>query len=166
MGNLLSLVAGWKGYVAAALVSGLLASTATWRVMSWREGAQETKFAVQQIKLVDRDIQINMSLGDVIVKGLEIVNTETVRTVREIPQHVTPEIDSHYPVPLGFVRVWNAQTGGTVPPAPSGSDADPSGTPISAVAYAHAKDTDTIKKCELALDSWWSWYDQHKAARQ
>lgn len=166
MGNLLSLVTGWKGYLAAALVSGLLASTATWRVMSWREGAQETKFAVQQIKLIDKDLQINLQLGDLVVKGVQVINTETVQIVREIPQHVTPEIDSHYPVPLGAVRMWNAQTGGTVPPAAAGSDADPSGTPISAVVYAHAQDTDTLKKCELSLTAWWDWYDQHKAARQ
>ncbi len=163
---MLRFLLGWRGYVAAALVSGLLASVATFRVMSWREGANEAKFAVQQIKLIDKDLQINLALGDVTIKGLEVINTETVRFVREIPEHVTPEIDRSHPVPLGFVRVWNEQTGGTVPPASAGSDADPSGTNLSAVAYAHATDADTIKRCELGLTAWWQWYDQHSAVRK
>lgn len=166
MGNLLSLVTGWKGYVAAALVAGLLASTATWRVMSWREQAHQTQAAVQQIKLTDKDIQINMDLGPVVVKGLQIIATETVRREREIPQHVTPEIDRAYPVPLGFVRMWNDAAHGPIPGPAAGGDADPSGVPISDVARAHNEDASTLDSCRLALNTWWAWYDQHAAARK
>lgn len=166
MTRLLSFFGGWQGWLALIMAGLLAGSLGTWRVMSWREGAQETKFAVQQIKLTDKDIQINVDLGPLVVKGLQIITTETVRREREIPQHVTPEIDRQYPVPLGFIRVWNDGAHGPIPSPTSGSDADPSGVPLSDVASAHNEDAATLDTCRLALNTWWAWYDQHAAAHK
>lgn len=132
----------------------------------FNKGAASVKVAqaAATVRLVERDARINVSIGDVVVRGLQIVQANTSRIQQEIPIHVTPEIDAAYPVPLGFVRMFNDASHGPVPGPAAGSDADPSGVPLSEVARAHAGSEGIADTCRVDLAAWWSWYDQHKAA--
>lgn len=71
------------------------------------------------------------------IEGAERVRTVTRNIVHDVPNLVPVEVDRAYgPLPVGFVRVWNAAVGGvpTVPDAAGRADAAPSGIDPSAVA--------------------------------
>lgn len=162
--NPLSLIVGWKGYVAAALASGLVCGVGVYKIMHNANLADQAKAAAVTTRLVVHQGEINTGLSTIYIPQFIFIETETAKRVAEIPKHVTPEIDRTYPVPLGFVRVWNDATHGPVPGPAAGSDADPSGVPLSDVARAHTEDQGTLDLCRKQIDEWWSWYDQNKAA--
>lgn len=165
MGRLLSLfTGGWQGYAAIALACFLAGAGTTWRVMSWREGAQQTRQAVATVRLVTHQADINTQLSTLYLPQFVFIQTETTRRIAEVPKHVTPEIDRAYPVPLGFVRVWNDATHGPVPEPAAGRDQDPSGVPLSDVASAHTEDQGTLDLCRKQIVLWWDWYDQQSKA--
>lgn len=178
---LLPLLAGAKSFFSALIgfcskpPGSWLAAAAAVAVALWCYGQHEfnkgvASVAVRQqvaaVRLIAHDSKINVSIGDVVVRGLQIVQANTSRIEQEIPVHVTPAIDAAYPVPLGFVRMFNDASHGPVPGPAAGSDADPSGVPLSQVARAHAGSESIVDTCRVDLAAWWSWYDQHKAARE
>lgn len=122
---------------------------------------QQAKSTVQYVVHADA---INTDLGKIYVPQFVFIQSNTDRIQKEIPQHVTPEIDRRYPVPLGFVRVFNDASHGPIPGPAAGSDADPSGVPLSDVAGAHAADEGTLDVCRAQLGEWWTWYDQQATA--
>ena len=164
MSRLLSLVAGWKGYAAVAALCLTIGAGGTWRVMSWRQEARGAQEAVAVVHRVESQAAIETKLEAIYLPQFVFIQTESQRRETEIPKHVTPEIDRQYPVPLGFVRVFNDAAHGPVPPAAAGSDAEPSGVPLSEVAQAHIADQGTLDLCRQQLTEWWDWYDQNKAA--
>lgn len=164
MSRLFALLAGWRGYAAVAALCLVMGASGTWRVMSWHEQAQVARQAVATLHRVEAQTDIETRLNAIYLPELVFVQTETKRRETEIPKHVTPAIDRQYPVPLGFVRVFNDAAHGPVPPAAAGSDAEPSGVPLSDVAQAHTADEGTLDLCRKQLREWWDWYDQNKAA--
>lgn len=158
--KLLGALAGWKGYAAVAAACLVIGAAGTWRIMSWREGAKETKQAKETVRLVVHQADINTSLGAIYVPQFIFIQTETTRRISEIPKHVTKEIDGAYLVPFGFVRVFNDAAHGPVPGPAAGRDEDPSGVPLSDVAYAHTEDQGTLDVCRKQVSLWWDWYDQ------
>lgn len=136
-------------------------------VYKWMHNANEaavTQQAKATVRYVVHANAINTDLGKLYVPQFVFIQSNTDRIQKEIPQHVTPAIDRAYPVPLGFVRVFNDASHGTVPGPAAGSDADPSGVPLSDVAAAHAADEGTLDVCRKSLSEWWDWYDQQSAA--
>lgn len=161
---MLNALLGWKGYAAVAVLCFLAGSASVWRVMSWKEGAAETTGLKAEIRHVQVASAITVNVGDIVVRGIEIAHAETDRRYSEIPKHVTPEIDAAFPVPLGFVRVWNDAAHGPIPPGSLGADAAPSGVPLSDVAYAHTADQGTLDICRVRLAGWQEWYTKQLAA--
>lgn len=162
----LGLIGGAKVYIAVGLACLLAGSLSTWRVMSWKEQAGETKQAQQQVRLVVHESVIQEKLGTLYIPQFYAIQSDTQKHVAEVPVHVTPEIDRDFPVPLGFVRLWNSDASGPIPTAAAGSDADPSGVKLSEVATEHAIDAGSYKTCVTMNKEWWDWYDQHKAAAE
>lgn len=158
------LVSQWQAFLGVAIVCLGLGSFGTYKVMHNANQAGKVQQATATVRLVEHQANIQMNLGTLYVPQFVFIQTETNDAAKEIPKHVTPEIDRAYPVPLGFVRVWNSRTDGPIPPAAAGSDADPSGTPLSTVAGAHNDDVGALKTCLKANAEWWDWYDQHSVA--
>jgi hypothetical protein len=166
METIFSMVAGWKGYAAVAVLCLITGAAGTYKVMHNANLAAQVGQANAAVRLVEHQAQINVSIGDIVVKGIQIIQSNTDRIQQEIPQHVTPEMDHTYPVPLGFVRVFNDASHGPIPSASAGGDADPSGVPLSDVAHAHTADEGTLDVCRIYLKGWWDWYDQQKAVAE
>lgn len=158
-----SFLGGIKVYLICVAVGAAAGSLVTYKIMHNANLAAETKQAAATVRFVARDARINVDLGNLYLPQFVFLATETQRRKSEIPQHVTPEIDRTYPVPLGFVRVWNDAAHGPVPGPAAGSDADPSGVPLSDVASAHVADEGTLDVCRKSLTEWWDWYDRHKS---
>jgi hypothetical protein len=153
----------WQAYI-SIFAAGLIAGSLTvWRVESWREQAHTAQAAQATVRLVTRQSQINVELGNVVLPALAKIADDKAKHVEEIHERITPKIDAEYPVPLSFVRVWNGESGGPIPPASAGSDASPSGETLSSVASAHAGDISSIDQCNVELSTWWKWYDENKA---
>lgn len=165
LGNGVSTLLGnWQMLLGGMALSAALGAFGTYKIMHNANLAAQTRQAVATVRLIDKGIQINVSIGDVVVRGVQIVHDHTAHIQQEIPAHVTPEIDRTYPVPLGFVRVWNDASHGPVPGPAAGRDEDPSGVHLSTVAAAHATDEGTLDECRVYLKGWWDWYDQQAAA--
>lgn len=88
---------------------------------------------VKRVELQDK-ITLNMSLDFSALKFADA--TATNNLIQEIPEHVTPKDDAACPIPLGFVRVYDAAAHGPVPDASAGADDAPSGVALSDVAKA------------------------------
>ena len=159
-----SLLGGWQLTLGAAVISAGLASFATYKIMHNANEAAVTQQAKATVQYVVHADAINTDLGKIYVPQFVLIQSNTDRIQKEIPQHVTPEIDRRYPVPLGFVRVFNDASHGPIPGPAAGGDADPSGVPLSDVASAHAADEGTLDVCRAQLGEWWAWYGQQSAA--
>lgn len=170
--NLISLATGALGGIQTYLIVGTVslaigaggAALATYKIMHNANLAAQTQQAKATVRLVTLQAHITVNVGEIVIRGIQIAQANTSRIQQEIPQHVTPEIDRAFPVPLGFVRMFNDASHGPIPGPAAGRDADPSGVPLSDVAHAHAADEGTLDVCRVQNDGWWSWYDQQKAA--
>lgn len=163
-GTASSLLGNWQVTLGAAVIAAGLGAFGTYKVMHNANEAAVTKQAVATVRLVEHQATINTQLGAIYVPQLVFIHDHTNQLQQEVPEHVTPEIDRSYPVPLGFVRMRNAASHGPVPGPAAGGDADPSGVPISDVARADVADEGTLDTCRALNDEWWAWYDQQSAA--
>lgn len=159
-----SAVSAWQACLFALALGAAGGSFGTYKVMHNANLAAETKTVITQHQLTSDELKINVALGQVYVPQFVFIAAETQRIQSEVPQHVSPEIDRAYPVPLGFVRVRNEASHGPVPPAAAGGDADPSGVPLSDVARADVADEGTLDVCRAQLGEWWDWHDRNTAA--
>lgn len=170
--NLISLATGALGGIQTYLIVGAVslvigaggAALATYKIMHNANLAAQTSQAKATVQHVVTQAHITLDVGEVVIRGVTLAVTETTRRQQEIPQHVTPEIDRAFPVPLGFVRVWNDATHGPIPGPAAGADSDPSGVPLSDVARANTADQGTLDVCRVQIAGWWDWYDRQKAA--
>lgn len=166
-GGISSLFGGIQTYLIVGAVSlAIGAASGGFGVYKYMRNSEQAGITQQAKATVDYVVHanaINTNLGAIYVPQYLFIQSNTARIQQEIPQHVTPEIDRQYPVPLGFVRMFNDASHGPIPPASAGSDADPSGVPISDVAHAHAADEGTLDECRKQLSEWWDWYDQQSA---
>lgn len=157
MGKLLGLLGGAKFYIACGLCGLIAGSIGTWRIMSWHEQAKERTQVVKTIQVIERRSKITFDVGMKFEQARLVEGQRIEGLEREIPQHVTPQVDSAYPVPCAFVRLYNAATTGPVPDATACPDGEPSGIPFSAVAatdLANIKDCAAVKYQLAGLQDW------------
>lgn len=164
MGGVSGALGGIYGYLAVAVLCLGVGFGGAWHYKTLTEKAAQVDAAKATVRLVVRQGDINMQLAGIVFPAVTLVHSNTDRILQETPSHVTPQIDATYPVPLGFVRVFNDGAHGPIPPASAGGDADPSGVPLSDVADAHTADEGTLDECRVDLNAWWSWYDQQSVA--
>ena len=157
MNRLFDLAAGWKGYTALALACFLAGSLGTWRVMSWREQAHQARVVIRTVtQIVTRD-RITARVG-ADFEAVRVRHSEETRNrIHEVPIHVTVQVDHDYPVPCGFVRVFNAATHGPIPDPASCPDDAPSGVAFSEVGRVESENAgqyDAIADQLRALQDW------------
>ena len=155
--RLLSLLTGWKGYAAVGAVCLCLGAAGGSRVMAWREQAQAARAAIHTVQVIERRRKITFVGG----MNFEIARLKDSAAIRqrqqEVTQHVTPEIDHDYPVPCGFVRVFNGATHGPVPDPAACPDDTASGIALSAVGQTETENDgqyDQIAGQLMALQDW------------
>ena len=157
MSRLLTLVAGWKGYAAVAALCLVIGASGSWRVMTWRQEASDAKTATHTVQVVERRGKITFDV-EMKFERLRLADAAATRKRQEeIPQHVTPEMDHDYPVPCGFVRVFNAATRGPIPDAAGCPDDAPSDVALSAVGQVETRNDgqyDQVADQLRALQDW------------
>lgn len=157
MSKMLDYFIGWKGYAAIALACFLAGSLGTWRVMSWKEGAAQTKALQHRIVLDEHRGKITFDIGMNFEAARLIDTNATQRRLSEVDTHVTPKTDSDFPVPCGFVRVFNDATHGPLPdPAtcPDGSASDIAFSAVGKTETINDGQYDTIADQLRALQIW------------
>jgi len=165
MSRLLSLLAGWKGYVALGALCLCLGATASWRVMSWRERANAAQAARHSVQIVERRGRITFDVEMNFEKARLRDSGATEKRLEEIPRHVTPEMDHDYPVPCGFVRVFNAATRGPIPDPAGCPDDAPSGIALSAVGETETRNDGQYDQVADQLRALQDWVRQQGAVK-
>jgi hypothetical protein len=121
------------------------------------EQAAGQKLAGRQVKIV-HDLQVKYLPAEARI----VTVTKTI--TKEIPKYVTVHDDAACPIPRGFVRLHDAAAEGTIPSGPTGTDADPSGVKLSAVASTVTENYGTCHLAFSRLCEWQDWYRQQSAA--
>ncbi len=148
---------GIYGYAAVAAVAGIIGAGGTWRVMAWRAAAAELGAARQAVRLVEHQANITYTIA-VNYEAVRLADTTaTNHLLEEVPVHVTPEIDIAYPVPCGFVRLFNAGVHDPVPDGTCGTDDASSGIALSEVAQAGVWNDGAYDVCAAQLTALQDW---------
>ncbi len=157
MPGLVAFLGGAKGWAALFVAGAVFGSAGTWRVMSWQAGHAETQKAKATTNQVIKQGEISYNVG-ALFEGQKAVIIEGLSVhLPEVHVYVTPETDRDFPLPCGFVSLFNNRWHGPVPdPAacPYGAPAD---TALSAVAEAetvNAAQYDLIASQLTALQDW------------
>lgn len=126
---------------AAATLAALLAIACG--VIWWlhhEQVATASQLVQAQAATIAADFEASAARADVkrittYVDRLRVVHDTTTAIQMDIPNHVTPDTDRLYPLPVGFVRVHDAAASG-VPLVPGTGDPDASRSTIAASAAA------------------------------
>ena len=165
MSRLLAIVTGWKGTAAVGALCLAIGVSVTWRLMSWREQAKEVWAAARTVQVVERRGQITFDV-DMKFERVRLADAEATRKRQEeIPQHVTPEIDRNYPVPCGFVRVFNAATHGPIPDPAGCPDDAASDVALSAVGQVETENAGQYDQIADQLRALQDWIRQQQQVR-
>jgi len=165
MSRLLAVLAGWKGYAVLGALCLCLGAAGSWRVMLWHRQAIAGRQARQAVQIVERrgkitfDVEMNFEMAR--------LKDEAAMTKRqeEVHTHVTPEIDRDYPVPCGFVRVFNAATHGPIPDPAGCPDGAPSGIALSAVGETETRNDGQYDQVADQLRALQEWVRQQQAVK-
>jgi hypothetical protein len=166
----------WKELAVAGLILALAAFVVYQRHAGYQEGYQaktdeDTAAALkaaQQAREAERSgVHIATDLGhSVETKAQEIhVRTETI--IQKVPVYVTPETDTRYPLPVGFVRLHDYAALGIdlsgIPASAGESDDKPSAVTASRAATAIAGNYGNCREAYTKLEGWQEWYRKQAA---
>lgn len=157
MGGILSILCGWKGWIALFVAGAIMGAGGTWRVMSWRASHQQVKVLTKTIEKVKLQPVVTERVVTKYINVRDAAAKHTQDLILEIPNHVPPDADARFPVSCGFVRVFNDAWHGPVPDpsrCPDGAAAD---IALSAVAGAEAVNGgnyDQVVHQLIALQEW------------
>jgi hypothetical protein len=133
--------------------------------MTWREQAQAAQTVRHSVQIVERRGKITFDVGmDFEVARLKD-SADAERRQEKVTRHVTPEIDHDYPVPCGFVRVFNAATHGPLPDPATCPDDAPSGIALSAVGETETRNDGQYDQIADQLRALQDWVRQQQAVR-
>ena len=160
-------VSGWLYAVAGVVLAGLLAwgghalHAAGANSVQVKWDAEKYADAEAQLARIGKSDAIGAEIGNGVALKLEGIHVQVVTLMREIPKHVTPEIDARYPLPVGLERVWNASALGIelsgIPLATGQSDDSPSGAKASDAAARIAEDNGNHRACVTTLQGLVDW---------
>jgi hypothetical protein len=125
--------------------------------MSWREQAHQVQQAKATIQTIERRGKITFDIGMTFEPVKLKIQQDTEKRLAEVDTHVTPKIDSDFPVPCGFVRVFNAATHGPIPDPAACPDDAASDVALSAVGKTETINDgqyDAISEQLKALQEW------------
>lgn len=157
-----SSVAGWIYAVAGVVLAALLV-WAGHALYAAGEASVQSKWDAAVAEDVKQKIDqmiaresVTDEIGNAAAIKLNDIHVQVVTLIKEIPKHVTPEIDARYPLPVALERVWNASALGVdlsaVPLAPGQSDDSPSAARASDASVNIAETNGNYRACrEIAL---------------
>ena len=148
---------GLYGYLAVAVLSLALGAAGTWRVMSWRATAAESKTAFQAVRLVEHQANITTQMSLHFELARLDAAKATDQLIEEVPIHVTPAIDLVHPVPCGFVRLFDAAAHDPLSDGACGADDAASGVALSEVAETTARNDGAYDVCAAQLSALQDW---------
>lgn len=146
---------------------------ATYKVMSWREGAAVADAAVKTIEVTHEQSAITSDVEQKAAEQQIKIVTRYKTITKEVPANVTAKADAQCAIPRGFVRVHDLATTG-MPDVPGASgvsnggapDADdPSGIPLSDVARTVAGNYGTYQQVVAQLLALQDWIRQQRAVK-
>lgn len=178
MSRLLAALAGWKGYAAAfllgAVVAGLGAGAAVWKVRDWMQASAErdqaqadAKAARQVVARTQAAAVVTETVGRATETRREAVRTEYRTIIERIPVYVTQEADRAVDVPVGFVRLHDAAAQGSaaaLPDSPREPADAPSGVALSTVAGTVASNYGQCLDWREQVIGWQRWYHEQVEA--
>lgn len=91
------------------------------------------------------------------------IKTVTRTIVKEVPVYVTKQDDARCVINNGFVRLHDSAAKGELPGGTAGTDGEPSGTQLSAVAETVTSNYGTCHLALSRLSEWQEWYRQNRA---
>lgn len=157
MGRLLSLLTGWKGYAALGLACFVAGFFTEWRLSAWHDAYKEKTQIVKTVQVIERQGKITFTIG-MDFEAARLNNAEATRKRQEeVLLHVTPEIDRDYPVPCGFVRVFQSATHGPIPDPAGCPDDATSAVTLSAIGHVETENAgqyDQLAEQLKALQEW------------
>jgi hypothetical protein len=115
------------------------------------------KQAEHAVKLQTRQAEVSDKVGAKAAEAVAKVETRTRTLIREVPVYVTPEADRLYRLPVGWVRLHDAQVLSVPADPPGPADAEPSDV---AASQALATVLDNYGSCQAdqerlkALQAW------------
>lgn len=165
MSRLVSLLAGWKGYAGLGALCLCLGAGGAWRVMAWREQAHLAQINRHVVQVVERRGKITFDIGMKFEMARLKDDSATAKQQQEVHQHVTAEMDRDYPVPCGFVRVFNTATHGPIPEPASCPDGASSGIALSAVGETEIRNDGQYDQIADQLRSLQDWVRQQQAVQ-
>lgn len=157
--------------VGAFLLGSLSGAFATYKIMSWREGAALAEAAVKTIEVTHEQSAVTNDVEQKAAEQQIKIVTRYKTITKEVPVNVTAKADAQCVIPRGFVRVHDIAATGmpSVPGAagePNGgtSDADsPSGVSLSTVATTVAGNYGTYQQVVAQLLDLQAWVRRQHA---
>ncbi len=144
-------------WIAAAL--GLVLGFWWWGHQQYAAGVSDTK--AKNAKIVEQIIERSNKITLDVEMNFEMArltnNEATQRRLADVDTHITPAVDGDYPVPCGFVRVFNDANHGPIPdPAacPDGAASDIALSAVGKVETVNAGQYDNISSQLSALQDW------------
>jgi hypothetical protein len=169
-----SAATGFLGGIQTYLIVGVAsfaigaggASLATYKIMHNANLAATAQQAQRTVRRVVAQDHITVTIGEIYANVTLHIVTDTNRRLNEVSAHVTPAIDTTYPVPCGFVRVYNGAAHGPVSDPAVCPDAAPSGVPLSDVAKTSVVNLGQYDAVAAQLTNLQDWIRQQQALDQ
>ena len=127
--------------------------------VSWQL-AQDAEFIAQ---LKPKQAAATERVRIVFIEKAAEIKWRTKTITERVTEYVTAKDDAGCNINRGFVRLHDAASSGTVPGSPTGTDGEPSGITLSAVAQTVAGNYGTAHLCAARLEAWQQWYLAQKA---
>ena len=172
--NPLSLLAGWKGYAAAAALSLAVGFGGGWKardLIADAADAERAKAELRAAKVTAKRVavadRITADVGRKAEDRQVEIRTVTQTLIREVPIYVTAETDRRYLVPVGLVRLHDAAALGlpSALPDPTGrADDAPSAVAASTFGSTVADNYGTCRADQARLGDLQEWVRQQAAA--
>jgi len=136
---------------------GMLTERARWE-------AKEAVYAKAAAALDRQTNAIAVGVRAVLEAKVHAIETRTTIVRERIPRFVTPKADRDTPIPVGFVRVFNASAEGAELPATPGGPVDaPTSVTLSTVADVLVQNHSAALELKAEAEAWRDWYPKVKA---
>lgn len=151
--------------------SWLAAALAVFLALWWYGNHQFNKGVAHQLakdaefiaNMKPKQAAVTERIRIVYVKQEAEIKWRTKTITERVPEYVTAKDDAGCNINRGFVRLHDAAAQGVVPGGPAGTDGEPSGVELSAVAQTVTGNYGTAHICALKLKAWQDWYRAQKA---
>jgi hypothetical protein len=157
LGKALSFAGGLKVYAIVAAACLAIGAAGMRHYDNLVQAAAQAHAITQTLKtqwvLDKKSYDAGLAAG----KAKVVIQTVTKTLIREVPTYVTAQNDAECPVPVGFVRLYNAAIAQSNLAPASGTDGAPSGVALSAVISTDLENIGTYNEVADQLKRLQAW---------